>query len=251
MISTQFAHLSLLLNPDKTKLSKRQGDVAVEDYRAQGYLPEALVNFVALLGWNPGTEQEIFSLPELVQQFDFAKIHKAGAIFDRAKLDWMNGEYLKRMNPKTFSDLAMPILEKKFGALPGNAHLILELEKQRISRLNEVGDGVSFLFTDELSYDPAFLVWKKSNLEAAIKNLTWLTEKLAGYPADHWSAEELNKNIVQWIGENGLTNGEVLWPMRVALTGAEKSPTPFEVAAILGPTKTLARIQAAIKLLQK
>ncbi|MFA5029512.1 MAG: glutamate--tRNA ligase [Patescibacteria group bacterium] len=247
-----FAHLPLILNADRSKLSKRQGDVAVEDYRDKGYLPEALLNFVALLGWNPGTEQEIFLLPELIQAFSLAKVHKAGAIFDLAKLDWLNGEYLKKLTNTKFAQLAKPYLEKNVGQMPTDLDLekILKLEQERVSRLNEVGGRINFFFTAELSYNPSLLVWKKSSAEAAKKNLQLTLQELEKYSASDWERGVLENKLKTFITKNNLTNGEVLWPMRVALTGMEKSPTPFEVAEILGPEKSLLRIRQALERLK-
>lgn len=242
----QYAHLSLILNPDKTKLSKRQGDVAVEDYKAKGYLPEALLNYVALLGWNPGTEQEIFSLPELIKFFSFDKVHKAGAVFDHQKLDWMNGEYIKKIPNTKFVQLAKPYLEKNIAHIPANLDLdkILAIEKERISKLSEAGEGVKFFFV-EPDCDPKLLIWKKSNVEETKKNLALVAEELEKH--SDWTKEKLEKMLFDFIKSRGLSNGGILWPLRVALTGQEKSPTPFEVAEILGQEKTLARIKAAIE----
>jgi len=242
----QYAHLPLILNPDKSKLSKRQGDVAVEDYRDKGYLPEALINYVALLGWNPGTEREIFSLSELVREFSVAKIHRAGAVFDIKKLDWMNGEYIKKLPNKKFVQLALPFLEKTLGSITDKtlAENVLLLEQERVSKLSEVGNSVGFFFSDELDYKSEALIWKKSNAEAAADNLKLLAEELVKY--SDWSKQNLEKSLLEFVKGRGLKNGDVLWPLRVALTGLEKSPPPFDVASILGKEKTLARINAAI-----
>jgi nondiscriminating glutamyl-tRNA synthetase len=247
----QYVHLSLILNPDKTKLSKRQGDVAIEDYLDKGYLPEALVNYVALLGWNPGTEQEIFSLPELIEEFSFAKIHKAGAVFDIKKLNWINGEYLKKMPINDFVKLAQPYLEKNIKNISPDLNLnkILAIEQQRINRLNEVGEGLDFFFTNNLEFNPQILIWKKSSAEGAINCLNILLEELE--KQTDWTKEKLQEFIINLIKERGLSNGEVLWPFRVALTGQEKSPTPFEIAEILGQEKTLTRIKQAVEKLSK
>ena len=250
----RYAHMPMVLNTDKSKLSKRQGDVAVEDYLAKGYLPEALVNFVALLGWNPGTEQEIFSMAELIKEFSFDKVHKAGAVFDIKKLDWMNGEYIKKMDLDKFIELAKPYLEKNIGDDVNNIaekELVkaYELEKQRIFKLSEIGESVKFLFTESFDYNPQILVWKKSDKAVTIKNLKSLSDELSAYQEEGWTAKELEEKIINFVKDNNLTNGEVLWPMRVALTGQEKSPTPFEVAEILGKEKSLKRLEIAINLL--
>jgi len=242
----QYAHLPLILNPDKSKLSKRQGDVAVEDYRDKGYLPEALINYVALLGWNPGTEKEVFSLPELIKEFSFAKVHKAGAVFDVKKLDWMNGEYIKKLPSKKFVQLALPFLEKSIGDVKDAelAEKVLLLEQERVSKLSEVGESVGFFFSDELEYAPESLIWKKSDAEGAKKSLESVADELKKY--SDWSRDNLEKSLLKFVKDRGLTNGEVLWPLRVALTGLEKSPPPFDVASILGKEKTLERIKVAI-----
>lgn len=246
-VAPQYAHLPLILNPDKSKLSKRQGDVAVEDYRDKGYLPEALVNYVALLGWNPGTEREIFSLPELIKEFSFAKVHKAGAVFDIKKLDWLNGEYIKKLPPKKFISLAWPFLEQSIGAIKDRpmAEKVLLLEQDRVSKLSEVGESVQFFFADELDYEPDLLIWKKSDQAKTLAILRDLETVLAGY--SDWSKADLEQKLLAYIKDRGLTNGDVLWPMRVALTGLAKSPPPFDVAGILGREKTLSRVKTAIE----
>ncbi len=251
----EFIHLPLLLNPDKSKLSKRQGDVSVEDYRQKGYLPEALVNFVALLGWNPGTEQEIFSLDELIKKFNLQKINKSGAVFDVKKLDWMNSEYIKKLPATKFAALAGPFLAEKFpefdfSADPKAVAKILALEQDRIMRLDQIGDNASFFFTDKLSFKSELLVWKKSTAMATKENLALLIEELKKFSAGEWTAEKLENLVKNIIAQNSLGNGDVLWPMRVALTGEEKSPPPFIVAEILGQEKSLQRLSAAMELLK-
>lgn len=246
-----FAHLPLLLNPDKSKLSKRQGDVSVEDYQVQGYLPAALVNFVALLGWNSGDDRELFTLKELIKEFDLKKVHKAGAVFNREKLDWLNAQYLKKLSPADFIKVARSFLIRNLGTLPADLNLdaFFQLEQERISRLSEIGQDLPYFFQSELKYDPALLVWKKSTKETIAKNLNLLLAELEKYDAKTWTKVILEKKIKDFIARQGLNNGETLWPLRVALTGAEKSPTPFEILTILGPEKSLTRIKRAIDLL--
>lgn len=241
----QYAHLPLILNPDKTKLSKRQGDVAVEDYRQKGYLPEALINYVALLGWNPGTEQEIFSLAELIKEFSFEKIHKAGAVFDIKKLDWMNGEYIKKMPNKKFVQLAQPYLKKIADRDLDSQELekISMIEKNRVNSISEVGQGIEFLFK-EIDYPTELLIWKKSDSNTTKERLKWLSDILMN--CQKWDTASLEELLIKEIKGANFSNGEVLWPLRVALTGQEKSPTPFEVADILGQTTSINRIKKAI-----
>jgi glutamyl-tRNA synthetase len=245
----EFAHLPLLVNSDHTKMSKRQGDVAVEDYLKKGYLIEALINFVLLLGWNPGTDQEIFSLTEMIEKFDLKKVHKSAAVFDLKKLDWLNGEYLKKMDFKKFANQAADYLRANFPQLPDNLDQdkIFALEKNRISHFSQMGQGIEFLFTETLSYQPELLVWKKSTPKTIFANLEILTTELEKYSDKEWSADNLQEKISDFIIKNKKTNGEILWPMRVALTGLEKSPTPFEIAEILGPKKSILRLKDATK----
>ncbi|MEK7167745.1 MAG: glutamate--tRNA ligase, partial [Patescibacteria group bacterium] len=242
----QFIHLPLILNPDKTKLSKRQGDVAVEDYLKQGYLPEALINYIVLLGWNPGTEQEIFSLAELIRSFDLTKVHKAGAVFSREKLDWMNREYLKKMPSAEFQKTALPYLKENYPGVEFNPK-IFALEQQRISRLDEMGEGIQFIF-QEIPYDPSLLIWKNVEKEKIKENLILISTELEKY-SGQWEAKDLENHLIAFIKEKGLSNGEMLWPMRTALSGLDKSPSPFELADVLGKEKTLARLRKGIDLL--
>ncbi len=243
----QFAHLSLLLNPDKTKLSKRQGDVSVEDYRKKGYLPWALINFISLLGWNPGTEQEVFSREELTKAFSLDKVNKTGSVFDIKKLDWINGEYIKKLPTAEFIKLAQPYLAaKNISWLDGvSIDKALKIEQDRVTNLSQVGENMSY-FSTEPEYDGAILVWKKSTKEQALNNLKLIKDFLINIKNEDWEASKLQELIVAFIAENKLTNGEMLWPLRVALTGLEKSPTPFEIAEVIGQKRAITRIETAI-----
>ena len=162
---TEFAHTPLILNTDKSKLSKRQGDVAVEDYLKKGYLPEALLNFVAFLGWNPKNEKEIFSFEELVAEFDLANVNKSGAVFDINKLDWINAQYIKKLSPDALAENLMPFWKQagldaeKFDQKYLIA--IAKLEQERLKTLSQIGEGSSYYFINP-DYDPSLLVWKKS-----------------------------------------------------------------------------------------
>ena len=144
-----FAHLPLLLNPDRSKISKRQGDAVVEDYLKKGYLPEALLNFVLLLGWNPGTEQEIFNLEEMIETFNLTKVNKAGAIFNLEKLDWLNGCYLRQKTNRELAKLSLPYF-KKAGLKPDLAYLekVVATEKERIKKLEEIVLATEFFFKE-------------------------------------------------------------------------------------------------------
>ncbi len=251
---TQFAHLPLILNPDKSKLSKRQGDVAVEDFLKKGYLKEALINFVAFLGWNPKTEQEIFSLNDLIAQFDLAKINKSGAVFDLNKLDWINGQYIKLKTDAALAELLKPYwqeygtkTEKFSGAF---LTAIAALEKERLKKLSEIGERTAYFFKAP-DYAPELLVWKKSDKVKTKSVLSDLLELFKNLPEADYAKEKLELAIKKFIVDKNYDNGSVLWPFRVAITGLEKSPGPFEAAAVLalglGKTEILQRIETAIK----
>ena len=249
----KFAHLPLTLNPDKSKLSKRQGDVAVEDFLKNGYLPEALVNFVAFLGWNPKTEQEIFSMPELIEQFDLGKINKAAPIFDTNKLDWINSHYIRALHPEALLSAAKPIWEEKNIAVENYSedflNAVLNLEKERLKKLSQLGEGTGYYFAQP-EYDPGLLVWKKSDAADAQAKLKKLREFFDQLDDKEFSRDILETKLKTFIAENGFDNGSVLWPLRVALSGLEKSPGPFDLLAVLylghGKNGILERINAAI-----
>lgn len=249
-----FAHLPLILNPDKSKLSKRQGDVAVEDYLKKGYLKEALINFVAFLGWNPGegSTQEIFSLEELIEQFDFEHVHKAGAVFDLKKLDWINAQYIKQLSIDTLYEKSLPFWKEK--AFYNNAteerkseeyiKKVLTIEQDRLNRLDEVGEKNPFFFTDMLEYDAELLRWKKNTDEETSDALKKSSEILSGVSDQDWNREALSEKLMAAAGDK---RGDLLWPLRVALTGSKQSPSPFEVAWVIGKAATLDRIAKALE----
>ena len=244
----QFAHLPLLLNPDKSKLSKRQGDVAVEDYCDKGYLPEALLNFVAFLGWNPGTEKEIFSLDELIQDFSLERVNKAGAVFNLDKLNWYNKEYLKMIDENRLLDLCTPLLEEKYKLSTSRFSIskAIALERERATTLLELVENLRFVFED-LPYESDILVWKKDTKEGTKNKLQELYGYLSNFSVQDWTKEKIEEKVGEWIKEKNYGVGDVLWPMRVALSGQKNSPGPCEIAEVLGKEKSLERIQAGIK----
>lgn len=243
----QFAHLPLLLNSDKSKLSKRQGDVAVSDYQNKGYLPEAVINFVAFLGWNPGDNREIFSLKELISEFDLVKVNKSGAVFNLEKLDWMNREYIKSLTSGELLSRSVPFLEAK-GIKSKDKGVIekaIMLERERVSTLAELPDVVKFVFKLP-GYSPELLIWKKSSADEVKEILPKLKDYLDTFDIQKWNKTDLEIKVGEWIKTNGYNNGQVLWPLRVALSGQEKSPGPFEIAEVLGKDETLVRLNVAI-----
>jgi len=244
----KFVHLPLLLNSDKSKLSKRQGDVAVEDYLKQGYLPEALLNFISLLGWNPGNDKEIFSKEELVRDFSLKKIQKAGAIFNTEKLDWLNGHYIRQMSIDELTQKCIPYLEQS-GIIKKAKDLdwlkkVIGLEQERMKRLNDIVNLGSYFWIDKIEYDSQILIWKDTPKTETKDSLIKLEETLSKIPETEFKSENINKKVLAWAPEKG--KGAIFWPWRVALSGLRASPPPNDIAEILGKTKTLERIKFAI-----
>ena len=226
-----YAHLPLILAPDRSKLSKRHGAVSVLEYRARGFLPNALVNYLALLGWNSGTAEETFSLAELTKRFSLTKVQKAGAIFDLVKLNWLNREYLKRLSDNNL------VNQRPAGADEKMVRQILPLIRERMTVLTDLiqllGAGGEF----DYFFQPPFYE------RGLLKNQTHFSElraRLETLPDDQFTAAEIKAALMPYADRAG--RGEVLWPFRVALTGREKSTDPFTVAAILGKTETLSRL---------
>ena len=243
-----FVHLPLLLNPDKSKLSKRQGDVAVEDFLAKGYLPETLLNYVALLGWNPGTDQEIFTLENLVKEFTLEKINKAGAVFDVNKLNWFNAEYIKLIisqGDKRYEQLLEEITKRIPPEFASKADNILEVFGSRINNLDELITSAQFFFTLP-DYPKEMLIFKKSDLTKTQQGLNLALGSLDKIHHSEWNVEKINTTLSDIATKHGLGAGDIFWPVRVALSGQEKSPAPTEIAQALGKEETLKRIKEGI-----
>ncbi len=246
-----YAHLPLVLGEDRSKLSKRKGALAVTEYREQGFMPEALVNGMALLGWNPGTDQEILSKADLLKLFDLSKIQKGGAIFDQKKLRWINKEYLKQQ--------PISVIESTIETACGskNKELLKKVAPIVLERIDTIGDVKTLFAAGEFGYffaKPSYkaeqLLWKdESSKEKTAARLQHVAELIETLPAEPFDQESVKQAVWKYAEEQG--RGGVLWPMRYALSGAQKSPDPFTLAAVLGKKETLVRINDAIRLLKK
>ena len=260
-----FAHLPLLLKPEgKGKLSKRDGDRLgfpvfplewhdpktgdiSSGYRESGYFPEAVVNFLALLGWNPGTEQELFSLDELVEQFDIHKCSKSGAKFDYQKGMWFNHEYILRKSNEEIARLFAPIVANN-GVDESMEHItkVVSMMKDRVSFVKELWPLCSFLFIAPLEYDEK-TVKKRWKADSA-KVMTELAEVLKGI--DDFSVEGQEPIVMKWVEEKGYKLGDVMNAFRLALVGIGKGPGMFDISAFLGKEETLARLRKAVEVLK-
>lgn len=243
-----YGHLPLMLNADKSKMSKRAGDVAVSDYHQQGYLPEALINFMVLLGWNPGTEKEIFSLPELIKDFSIERVQKGGAVFNIQKLDNINGFYIRQKSVTQLTKLCLSYLPKEAEEMPAKTvEKIIKAYQGRLKKLSDITELADFFFAEKLHYDKEVLRWKKMTDEEIKKSLEYSAEVLSGI--GKWDVKDLEKVLLIAAEKFNKDRGCLLWPLRVALSGKSASVSPFEIAEILGKEKAVKRIQQAIDML--
>ena len=248
----RWAHLSLILNPDKTKMSKRKGDVSVEYYIKKGYLPEAMINFLAFLGWNSGTEKEVYSIKELMKDFSLEKVHRSGAVFNIDKLDWLNSYNLRKISLDELTKKIIPFLESSNLIKNGNYNLeyikkVVALEQPRLKKLSEVEERSAFFFKDP-EYSSELLVWRDMLFKDVSSSLNVSLEALKKVSDGDFNCENLEAVLLKEAERaKNKDKGRLLWPIRVALTGLEKSPSPFEVLEILGKAVSLKRIEAAIK----
>jgi glutamyl-tRNA synthetase len=249
--SPQYAHLPLLFGTDGKKLSKRHGATALAEYREAGYLPDAMFNYLAILGWSPDGETTIFSREEAVEKFDLVDVSKNPAAFDPEKLNWMNGEYVRAMDPGDFAALVRPHVESRIGrALSAPEWEIFEeiapLVQERTKLLPEAGEQVVFLFEDFDSYDAAS--WEKVMAKEGVAAILEAgASALQGL--DVWDAGSVETALRAQPENLGLGAGKVFQPLRVAVTGSSVSPPLFESIAALGRERSLQRIERARRLL--
>lgn len=243
----KFGHFSMILAPDRTKLSKRHGATSVEEFRNQGYLVCALINFIALLGWNPKTDREIFTLEELVTEFKLENLNKAPAIFNIDKLNSLNESYIQKLTGderQTTSEL------KLFGLEDISSGEIELIGRGGYKTLKEAADYI-FKLRQQPDYDSAMLIFKKSNRENTLKALKDVKSKFDTIDvATDWNQDFVQKVLSDVVVENNFSNGDVFWSVRVALSGEEKSPSPAELTLALGKAETLNRLSLAIDKLQ-
>ncbi len=246
-----YAHLPLILAPDRSKLSKRHGATQLSNYRDAGYLKEALVNYLVLLGWNPGTDEELFTREELEHVFELGGVQKSGAIFDIEKLKWVNKEHLKKVSDEDFFKTVEARMTERILSLPQfnieRLRKLVPVIRERVTVAEEITEYAesgeyNFAFEQPQS-DPALIKWKNDETpRAALPRLQKVAEILATIAEDA-SQEAIKARIWDYAVETG--KGEVLWPLRVALTGKERSPDPFTVIAIIGSGEAYRRVRNA------
>ncbi len=274
----EFAHMALTLGTDKSKLSKRHGAVSLGEYMEKGYLSESFVNFIALLGWHPGGEEEIYSLDEIIKKFSLKDCQKSGAVFDIKKLEYINGYYIRKMETGKLTNLCIPYLvsaglisaefeEEQYppaygGVQPKVSYYvpalqekitfdkmveIISLYQERMKLLSETKDLVDYFFLEEIDYEKTLLSWKdakegetEENLQKCIDTITSLGK---------WDKSLIEKTLLEEAGKGG-DRGKMLWPLRVALSGKKASAGPFDIIWVLGREKTLKRLKTAVNKLK-
>jgi glutamyl-tRNA synthetase len=235
----KYAHLPLILNPDRSKMSKRFNATSVDEYRKKGYLPEAMVNFLSLLGWHPVDDNEVLSAAEIQKAFDISRIQKGGAIFNVEKLNFFNQQYLKKLSA---DEVAARLIASGEATMSAMLVPAINLVRERAVALADFPALYSFIFALP-EYAPQILVWKKGTKEGAVENLARVEALCAAIAPGEWSKSSLEASVMPFAEERG--KGDVLWPLRVALSGKEQSPAPFDIAAVLGKEESLRRIALA------
>ncbi len=245
-----YVHCPLITNEEHQKLSKRSGHSSYEDLIEQGYLNDAVINYVALLGWSPSDNQEIFSLEELIQAFDYKHMSKSPAVFDMIKLKWMNGEYLKAMDDEAFYELSKPLIEEVISK-DYDLKKIASMVKSRIEILPDVKEQIDF-FEAVGTYDIELYTHKKmkTNPETALEVLKELLVKFESQ--DDYSNDALFEVLKNYVAEKGVKNGYAMWPIRIAVSGKQNTPGgATEIMEVLGKEESVKRIKDAIEILSK
>lgn len=249
-----YAHLPLILAEDKSKMSKRKGVVSISEYKKMGFLSEAMLNFLALLGWNPGDDREMFSIDELIENFELEKVQKGGAVFNTEKLKWFNGEYLKKMSDEDFKKGLIQFTPEELKSLDSYDEKVINklvpMMRERISVFKDVEDmyreGEFGFYFENPEYEVENLKWKgEGELGDIKKYLEKISEILNSIEENDFNAVSIKEAIWDYASEEG--RGSVLWPFRYSLTGKDKSPDPFLVSEILGKKETIFRVSFAIK----
>ena len=252
-----FAHLPLILNPDRSKMSKRKSQTAISDYIAQGFIREALVNYLALLGWSTGSEEEILSFDEIATRFDLDHVQKGGAIFDRQRLEWMNGQWIRRLTDDDLVTRLLPFLEAEHIAgridrtpTADEVQILLPMIRERLPTLGAVGDLIGFLWIDQLVVEPAMLVPKRWDPAMTLAGLTAARATIADTGAVSFEADELEPPLRELAEARGWKAGDLFMAIRVAVTGRTATPPLFDTLVALGQERVLERLDAAISILE-
>ena len=257
-----FAHLPLILNPDRSKMSKRKSQTAIHAYREQGYIKEAIVNHLALLGWSSGTDEEVFSLEELIPRFALGRVQPSGAIFDIDRLDWLNGQWIRRLAADDLVERALPFLAASVEAQARLGHatrmptsddlaVLLPMVAERLPRLDAVGPMLDFVFVDDISVDLAELVPRRWDAASTLAGLTEASRIIESLGRVSFEADELEPPLRAICDERGWKVGDLFMAIRVAVTGRTATPPLFDTMVAIGYEQTLQRLRSAAELLRR
>ena len=243
----QYVHLTTVMRDAQHKLSKRDGDAYYSDFIAKGYLKEALINYLALVGWNPGTDQEFFTMDELIQAFDIHRLNNSPGIFDVNKLNWMNGQYIAKLPPEKYLEMATPWFDQVLAGKGMDYKRLAELMQGRTEVFCQVPDMIRFL-AEMPEFDNALYFHKKMKCDETVarENLQWVLPVLEGI--SDWTEQAIHDAVMAAIVEAGKKNGAVLWPLRIAISGLANTPGgAFEIAYLLGKEETLRRLRQSLE----
>lgn len=246
----KFAHVPVIVGTDMKKLSKRNGDTAISDYEEKGYLPETLLNFLVLLGWNPGTTEEIFTLAELEKKFSIDRVGKSPSVFDPERLDWMNGVYIRNLTVSELTNRLLKFDDKLSEIDQKILERVVTVEQSRMKTLAEFTE-LAAPYCELPKYNSDILVFKKSSPEATKRGLEAFYTTISDLSENSWrekSADNWNALLTSVAEENNLNNADVFWPIRVALSGSEKSASPAEILWVLGKEESINRLKHALSL---
>ena len=245
-IPPSFAHIPLILNRDGSKMSKRDAGASVTSYIEQGYAPEAVRNYLCLLGWSPKDNREKIEIEKVIQLFDLTKINRRNAAFDLDKCYWLNGQYILQMSLGRFRELSEPFIQNSGITVSDEGYLlkVLEIVKEKIKLFKDVPDWIAYFFTEEFPFDPQ-AVEKTLNKPSAIERLSRLRDKYAG--VEDWSAVGLEAALKQLAAEIGCKTGELVHPARVAVSGRSIGPSLYHMLEIMGKPRVLQRMDRALQ----
>lgn len=240
----EYAHLPLILAPDRSKLSKRYIETSLNDFKAQGYLPEALVNFMSFIGWHPTDDKEVMSREELIAEFDLERVQKGGGVFNLEKLEWLNAQHIKRLPIDVLVDELKPFIPQEWIEHSELLKRIAAVEQDRLKKLTEFAESAAFFFA-LADYDSELLAWKGAAPSVTQGHLQSVHAILADVSEEQFTKEGLEQVLMPLAEEQG--RGDILWPLRACLSGKKASPGPFEIMPVLGKAETIRRITTAIQ----